>query len=251
MAQLPSLPAGAALLRLPTAPAPVRAGTEMLFGSLAALRRSRPLHPDGLVYRATLRIDGRGRPLPEADLLTEGKQWKALVRFSRSVGLPQPVTDLLGLSIRVENAYGAGRHQDFLLISSGRRPGARHLLLPARSFFGGPFSSVLPYSIDGTLAVVGAVPATAPVRSAAETDMGDVAATADAGELRFRLAISAPWSRWHPVGELSIGGRVGGARARALRFNPWNTGGGIVPVGPFQGLRRPAYAGAQKGYSTT
>jgi hypothetical protein len=38
--------------------------------------------------------------------------------------------------------------------------------------------------------------------------------------------------------------------AERLRFNPWNSGGGIVPAGPFQGVRLPAYEGSQKGRRT-
>jgi len=35
-----------------------------------------------------------------------------------------------------------------------------------------------------------------------------------------------------------------------LAFNVWNSGGGIAPGGPFQGLRMPAYEGSQRGRVT-
>ncbi len=229
------------------APAPIRAGADLLAGPLAALRAERFLNPDGLVYRATLTIDARGRPLPEADILRDGARHRALVRFSRSVGLPQPLTDLLGLSIRLEHAYGQGRHQDFLLFSSGGRPGLRHLFLPARSFFGASFSSVVPYRVGRGVAVVGALPTTAPVRSGDETDLADLAATADAGDLRFRFALSTPWGRWRPVGLVSVGDRVRSRRLKSIHYSPWNSGGGIVPVDPLGPLRRPLLEAEQDG----
>ena len=234
---------------LPEAPAPVQTGTELVFRGISTLRGSRSVHPNGVVYRATLGIDG-GRPLPRAELFRPGAEHELLVRFSRSVGLPQPVPDILGLAFRVVDVYGPGRHQDFLLVTSRRRPLARHSILPARSFFGVPFSCVLPYRIGGELLLVGALPATAPVRSGSGTDLGDLCTTADAGELRFRFAVAPLWGRWRPVGEIRVRERVLGEEAWGLRFNPWNTGGGIVPVGPLNGLRRPAYHGSQQGYPT-
>jgi hypothetical protein len=40
---------------------------------------------------------------------------------------------------------------------------------------------------------------------------------------------------------------TGPAATEALRFNPWTTGEGIVPVGRLNRLRRPSYASSQQG----
>ena len=66
-----------------------------------------------------------------ARLLNEPAEHEAVVRFSRSVGLPRPLPDLLGMSIRVPDAYGDARHQDLLLVTSADLPIVHHVFLPA------------------------------------------------------------------------------------------------------------------------
>jgi hypothetical protein len=51
------------------------------------------------------------------------------------------------------------------------------------------------------------------------------------GELRFELALDSRWSRWHPIGSIEIGAPLPLAEAEALRFDPWNCGGGLEPAG--------------------
>src|SRR4051794_36038915 len=92
----------------------------------AAARRGKAVHPHGAVHRATLRVSGDPAAPGEARLLSEPGQHLAIVRFSRSVGLPRPLPDLLGLSIRIIDAYGAGRHQDLLLVTSIDLPVMHH-----------------------------------------------------------------------------------------------------------------------------
>jgi hypothetical protein len=56
-----------------------------------------------------------------------------------------------------------------------------------------------------------------------------------------------PWAGPRTVGLLTIGRPLDPAAAEALRFNPWTTGEGIVPVGRLNRLRRPSYASSQQG----
>ncbi len=230
----------------------VRAATARFFGSLAAARRARSLHPHGVAYAAELVLDrppeGTAEGRPSAALFAAGPSHHALVRFSRGAGLPQPLPDVLGLAVKLPAVYGPGRDQDLLLATSGRGPLTRHLLLPARSFWARPFSSVLLYSVGGEPAVVGAVPAAAPVRAAEPTDLADLCATADAGELRYGLTIAPALGRSRPVAELRIGARLGEEEAAALRFDPSNTGEGLELTGPFNGLRVPAYSASRRGW---
>jgi hypothetical protein len=46
---------------------------------------------------------------------------------------------------------------------------------------------------------------------------------------------------------MTFGERLPGETTERLAFTPWNTGGGIRPVGPFNRLRLAAYRGSQRG----
>src|SRR5947208_16983749 len=98
---------------------------------VAAARRGKAVHPHGAVHRATLRVPGDSAAPRGARLLREPGEHLAIARFSRSVGLPRPLPDLLGLSIRVIDAYGPGRHQDLLLVTSIDLPVVHHIFVPA------------------------------------------------------------------------------------------------------------------------
>src|SRR5207302_4752801 len=112
---------------------------------IAAVRRGKPVHPTGVVYDARLVVSGSDDAPRGARLLCELAEHRAIVRFSRSLGLPRPVPDLLGVSIRVLEPYGPGRHQDFLLVTSVDRPVLHHLFVPAVDAQQRPYSSSLPY----------------------------------------------------------------------------------------------------------
>ncbi|HEV2999879.1 MAG TPA: hypothetical protein VGW75_03980, partial [Solirubrobacteraceae bacterium] len=86
-------------------------------------------------------------------------------------------------------------------------------------------SSVLPYLLGERLALVGALPR----------------------RPDFELATAPLNGRWSPFGRLRLGEKLSQMAAERLRFNVWHTGGGIVPTGPFQGIRAPAYKGSQAG----
>jgi hypothetical protein len=216
-----------------------------LFGAISALRQSRSLHPKGVVFEATLTVERRNGHHPtEAPLFYAPGEKTAVVRLSKSVGLPAGVPDLLGLTVRFVDVHGPGKHQDFMLITSGDGAVAHHLMIPALSFFSLPYSSVLPYDIAGKTRLVGALqatPAPAPGR-----DFDQLLATPDK---RFQLALAPLRSRWSPIGELALHDRIPQSQAEKIRFNPWNTGGGIRPTGPFMGLRAGAYSGSQAGWS--
>jgi len=173
----------------------------------------------------------------------------AIVRFSRGAGLPEPLPDILGIAVRVLDAHGEGAHQDFLLASSSALPVAHHALLPGRSFFDRTFSSVLVYSVGGSLRVVGALPVSS-VPHGGDAGLGGVGVAAARGQLAYDLALAGPLGRFAPVARLEIGSRLDADEAERLRFNVWNTAGGISPAGPFQGLRLPAYEGSQQGRRT-
>jgi hypothetical protein len=223
-------------------PGPLARASYATFRRLAALRGSRSLHPDGLTFAAELQPRS-------ADLEAEvfrGPSRPALVRMSRGVGLPGTLPDVLGLGIRVPDAYGQGRHQDFLLVTSGSAPVLRHLILPGpRGFFRHTFSSVLPYAVGGRMVVVGALPA---AQEASPSEVDRLPLAAPGGVLELRTATL--FGGWEPAARLELGPAIPADESAAFRLNPWNAGGGLRPTGPLMGLRDPAYRGSQDGGSS-
>lgn len=221
-----------------------------VLGAVSALRRGKSLHPHGVVYESRLLIAGGPAAPRGARLLGEPGEHRALVRFSRSLGVPRPIPDLLGMSIRIPDAYGAGRHQDFLLVTSADLPVMHHVFLPARDAQQRPYTSSLPYRAGRARFLVGALPDPGSPRPAGEDEIARLDAAAATGRLRFRLAVAAIGGRFTPVGEVAIGRRLE-PEADALRFNPWNTGGGMTPDGVLNGARDRAYKLSQAAWRRT
>jgi hypothetical protein len=211
---------------------------------LAAARRGKAVHPHGDVYAARLVVAGVAAAPPAAQLLATPGEHAALVRFSRSLGVPRPLPDLLGMSIRVLDAYGDGRHQDFLLVSSIDRPVLHHLFVPATDVQQRPYSSSLPFRAGRRRFIVGALPHPDSPRPAGETELERVRIAAATGRLRFRLAVAAPMGRFAPVAEVHVGAPLPGV-VDALRFRPLAAGGGLEPVGLLNEMRRYAYPMSQ------
>lgn len=231
----------------PRLPRLVREPTAAFWAALSALRGKRIFHPDGVAYEAELDVHGEGAPTG-APLFDVPGRHRAIVRASRGAGLPEGLPDTLGLGIRVCDAHGSGRHQDFLINVSADLPLAHHLILPAwDGFFGQSYSSVLPYRIGGRLVLVGAVPA-AVERRRGRGSLAELEEIAALGEAAFELVLAPLQGRWEdPIATLRLRARLNDRVAEGLRFNPWHTGGGIRPAGPFQGIRGPAYRGSQRG----
>ena len=203
-------------------PEPVADGTATFWRALSTLRRKRIFHPRGRAFEAVVDVPGgAGTGVP---LFDEAATHAATVRISRGVGLPEPLPDIPGIALRLRDVHGRGRHQDLLMNASVDLPVLHHLMLPAST---GVFSSILAYDVAGTVRLFGALQ--------------------DADEDGFRLAVAPVLGRFSPIATVRLGAQLPQQRADALRFNPWNTGGGIRPAGPFQGTRAAAYRGSQSG----
>lgn len=200
--------------------------TSAVFGALSRARGSRIAHPKGIGFEAKL------EPLASApagvELFGQTQPRSAVVRLSRSIGLPSSIPDPCGIAIRVPDAYGGGLHQDLLLVSSGSAPIARHVLLPRKRFEGGFFSSLLPYRFAGETVLVGAS-----------------AYSGGSSGIWFQLKLASPGGGWRTVARLDLGTRLSAEETEGLCFNPWHTGGGIEPTGFLNSLRSPAYRGSQ------
>lgn len=217
---------------------------------VAAVRRGKAVHPHGEVYAAQLVVTGAPAAPAAARLLAAAGEHAALVRFSRSLGLPRPLPDLLGMSIRVLDAYGRGRHQDFLLVTSIDRPVLHHLFVPASDVQQRPYSSSLPFRAGGRQFIVGALAHPDSPRPTGGTELERARAAAATGRLRFQLAVAAPMGRFVPVAQLEIGAPLG-AGADALRFRPWTAGAGLEPAGVLNDMRRYAYPLSQRAWGLT
>jgi hypothetical protein len=214
--------------------------TAATFRNLSRLRGRRIFHPDGVGFTATL-VPAPARTTGAA-LFDSIPDRGVIVRLSRSVGLPESFRDPCGLAIRVPDAYGPGRDQDFLLVSSGLAVGTRHLLLPSRGFASSSYSSLLPYRIAGRTFLIGAVPNS----QADGPTLADLRQREHAG-LSFRLTGAPLFGDWESVASLELGERLDDAEVEDLRFDPSNTGGGLELAGLLNHLRAPAYRASQDG----
>jgi hypothetical protein len=205
-----------------------------LLAGLAALRRGKAVHPKGVVHEALLRPYGSRHAPRAAPLISQPGEHLAIVRFSRSLGVPRPLPDLFGMSIRILDAHGPERHQDLLLVTSVDLPILHHIFLPATDVRQRPYSSSLPYRAGGERFLVGALP-----HRASPTD-----------DLRFHLAVAPLFGRFQPVAELVVGRELP-HEPDALRFNPIeNSGPGFEPLGFLNGMRDPAYRASQAAWRT-
>jgi len=221
-----------------------------VLGAWAGLRRGKAVHPDGVVFDARLVISGDSAAPSAARLLADASEHRAIVRFSRSLGVPRPVPDLLGMSIRVLDAYGNGQHQDLLIVTSADYPILHHFFLPASDVQQRPYSSSLPYQAGNDTFLVGAMPDSRSPRPEGGNEFDRLDAAASTGRLVFRLCVAPIRGPFRPVGELHIGGRLS-PDLDALRFNPWNTGGGMQPVGWLNEARDRAYKLSQLAWAVT
>jgi hypothetical protein len=217
---------------------------------LAKMRGGKAVHPHGVVYDARLTIDGGPRSASISALLGTEHDWPAIIRFSRSLGLPRPVPDLLGMSIRVLDAYGEDRPQDFLLVSSIDLPVLRHIFIPSRDAQDPLYSSSLPYRAGDRTILIAARAQPGSPRPGGSDEFDRLEAAAQTGRLRFDLMLSSLLGRFNRVGELNIGARLP-PDADALRFNPFNTGPDLEPVGALNRWRRAAYPRSQRAWGGT
>ena len=215
-----------------------RTAAATLFGTAARALGTRPLHPEGWAYKAELVVDEpriRG-----ARLFATRKRRRALVRFSKGFGLPEPLPDLMSMAIKVPDAYGPGRDQDILLTASGQRPLLRHLFAFGGEHLRRAYSSIFLFRVGERTMLLGAAP---------RAGAGDLREAAAAGELQFDLRVATPTGPWRTVARLEVGRELRADEAEALAFNSSRSGGGIEPVGLVNRIRDAAYEAAEQGRS--
>ena len=216
-----------------------RGAVESAFRVLARWRSGRAVHTRGTAVDATLIIDpgsATGR------VLGGPRSRPAVVRASKSIGLPGRIPDLLGMALRI--SAGDDRLIDVLLASAGRRGLARMALLPSGNWWGRPYSTVLPYLVGGRRLVLGleADPGIVP----AGADPDDVAAAVRSGPVAFTVSEMPVLGKRCAIGRLVLESvRDDGP---SITFDPiLNALPGLHPVRPLSALREWAYAGSRTG----
>ena len=210
---------------------PLLAAGTRAFRLASQLRGERAVHARGRTFRGQAVLPGGAET--GAELLDEPGTYDAVVRFSRSVGLPPWLPDVFGLAVRLVDAHGPGAHQDLLLDVTRRAPIARRLPWPGRDATGRIYGSLLPYDVAGLRLLLGAraVPGTPPVRSL----------DALPEQLELALLVAPLRGRWREVGRVRTSAELPAPQGRRTRFTPAMTGGGLQPAGPFQTWRAQSY----------
>lgn len=185
----------------------------LAIAGIAAVRRTKPLHPQGDVGRGVLHVDGT--TTTGVALLDQPADHDVLIRHSRAIGLDAPAPDIEGIAMRIE---GAG---DLLFAGTGSGRWSRRALALRTS--AGTCSTLLP--LDGPRG---------PLDLRLEPS----------GEGRWTLSVSEQSGPWQTVGEVV----EGEAHADApVRFDPiQNPVPGLAHYPLWQQVRAPAYALARR-----
>jgi hypothetical protein len=207
-----------------------------VFAALSAARGRRIFHPQGITFDGRLRVEAFE---PGASVLERGAVHDVIVRFSRALGTPRGRPDFLGLALRVAD------QQDLLLASSTATPLLRYVPLPAQTFAGTTFSSLLPFAIDRRICIAGA--RVHHVRADADDQLAEVAAAASRAPVAVTLALADVGRRWRRVAGVELGERMSDGDAATVAFDSWICEGGLVPRGRINALRTPAYRGSRRG----
>jgi hypothetical protein len=116
-------------------------GFALLFRGIKALRPERPIHPEGVSLTGSVDRLPPGRRSGISWLDTPGTV-QVQARLSRSIGLPEPLPDIVGLALRVLADPGPF---DVLLASTGMSGASRFILTPHRFASEPAFTTLMPY----------------------------------------------------------------------------------------------------------
>lgn len=193
---------------------------------LTRFRAAKPVHPRGVVLPAVLTRDGSAVPWGVPFLDDRGRD-AGVVRLSRSLGLPPPWPDVMGMALRLDGERGP---YDLLFDTTGMRPVLRHAPAPRRDPLRAAYGSLFPYDAEGTRVILSAVPGTG-----SDTHVA------------FVLRVATVTGPWWPFGTLLVE-RPDDRHADApVDFDPvLNHVPGLPQAAPFAALRQPSYAAARR-----
>ncbi len=210
-----------------TSTSPLLTAGTAAFRLASRLRGERAVHARGRAFTGSVTVSGGAGT--GAPLLDRPATYDALVRFSRSAGLPPWLPDVHGLAVRLLDAHGPGAHQDLLLDSTSPAPVLRRLPWPRWDATGATYGSLLPYDVAGRRMLLGAraVPGTPAAPSLADLPE----------RTSWVLLLATAHGPWREIGRCETRSELPAPGGRQIRFTPAHSGGGVRPAGPFQQWR--------------
>jgi hypothetical protein len=211
------------------------------FHGAASLRRARAFHPVGISFAGDALVD------PSAPAGFPVGSFDCVVRFSRGIGLPEVLPDLLGVGLRLVDAVGDAEPQDLLATSCGRSPVGRRLLRPSRALGSGMTGTILPYEVAGRPVRFGLRVVTPGRWRLSDLAAAPLQAVAMHPPLLLELSVAGSTGPWEPFGSVQLDTRLDAPEDRALDLDPFRTAPEVRPVGWVNRLRRPAYGASRRG----
>lgn len=204
-----------------------------VFAVTARIRRSKPLHPNGSVASARLRV----APAPTrtgSPLLDEAGEHECLVRASYAVGTGPEALDIEGFAVRVLSETAAGSPVDLLFASTGTGGVTRYLLVPRPPGRHDAQTTLLPVRAPVGALVLRLVP---------------LDPTADPWPSHYRLSWATGRGPWQDWAELDVSWGPGESDDRLERFDPISAPlPGTTQYQVVERLREPAYLLARRAW---
>lgn len=195
------------------------------FFLLGKARGRKALHPRGEVLEGMIGRRGAVGRTGVAWLDEAGTDHVA-VRFSRSLGLPDPRPDILGMALRI--ATQPGQFGDVLLATTGTGLLGRCVLLPTRRYGLRAYTSLFPYRTLAGPLLLAAIPTAGSPR-------------------RYELAYARPTGPWLPFATLEITQTTYRGHDVDLSFDPvLNVVPGLETYDWAAQLRRFSYAASRR-----
>lgn len=210
------------------------------FTVLQHVRRPRPIHSRGLPLAGSVHWLPRTTPsgIRWIDDAAPGGRQKLTARYSRSLGLPAPLPDILGLALRVQTPEGTA---DLEFASTGSGIPLRFALLPRGCPSPGDYGTLLPY--EGAHGSVVLRARSLSPRLPADRDGLEVALRATSWWLE--LSHATPWGPWHPFALVKLRSVDTPDEMRA------DAGRRLIPGARMprwvRALRQPSYDAVQRG----
>ncbi|WP_461187480.1 SRPBCC family protein [Arthrobacter sp. Z4-13] len=212
-----------------------------LFRLLKVARPHRPIHPKGIGLTGQLTRAGNSGGPSGLDWLDTPGIDPVAARFSRSVGLPEGLPDILGLALRITPARGGaagkaddGGAADVLFSTTGWHVPGRFLLQPKLGVSSAAFTTLMPYRGRKGPVLLGLRTLNLP------------AGSVTSGEWVLGLYWAKPTGPWRHCGELRLRASPEPADT-PLRFNPLeNQPPGAQAYDWTRRLRERSYRAAQQ-----
>ncbi|HEY4239484.1 MAG TPA: hypothetical protein VGM88_06695 [Kofleriaceae bacterium] len=217
-------------------------------GAIARARHARMFHPDGQTFVAHFE-PAPGGPFED---LAQVLGRTVLARMSPALWRNGAERfEVLGIALRFHRGArvrtkAEATDQD-LLFATIRSPftmGLAPLTTDAHDFLRNRYFAVCPFELpSGERVKIRLSPADAPVREGTRGEK--LSASVLAGEAVFAVELRRTWRRgWARLGTLTVE-KPSHTDQAALRFDPFQTGAGITPVGVIQAARKATYAASQ------